>query len=59
MATVKSNQPKTIQYICTYCGKLENRSVYSGRPMPGNCPRKERTSDGKMRPHTWRINRKI
>lgn len=49
----------TIEYMCTWCGHKVIRSTISGRPMPGNCPRKPKDSNGKMRPHTWRINRKI
>lgn len=38
------------RWKCTWCGT----SQYSAhRPSPGNCPRKERTRDGKMKPHTW------
>ena len=59
MTNEKANRPQHIEYICTYCGQKQMRGATSGRPMPGNCPRKERMSDGKMRPHTGRINRKF
>ena len=47
------------EYICTYCGKKEIRPESLGRPQPGDCPRKEREKNGKMKPHSWRINRKL
>lgn len=50
---------KRIEYICTHCGMRVTKNATAGRPMPGDCPRKERMKDGKMRPHTWRINRKF
>lgn len=48
-----------IEYICTYCGQKVVRGAQMGRPMPGNCPRKPKDSAGKMKPHTWTINRKF
>ena len=48
-----------IEYICTYCGQKVVKLVTCGRPMPGNCPRKPKNKDGKMKPHTWRINRRL
>ena len=50
---------KHIEYICSYCGTKTIRSETTGRPSPGNCPRKPRGSDGKMKPHSWRINRHL
>lgn len=47
------------QYICSYCGATKMQGPNQGRPMPGNCPRKPRNSDGSMKPHSWRINRRI
>lgn len=44
---------RTIEYMCTYCGKKEKKSENAGRPMPGKCPRK---NGG---PHSWVINRKL
>lgn len=38
------------KWMCTYCG---TRTSSSRRPLPGNCPRKEKTKDGKMKPHSW------
>jgi hypothetical protein len=48
----------TVEYMCSYCGTKTTRSSAMGRPLPGNCSRKTKTRDGKMRPHTWVINRK-
>lgn len=48
-----------IEYMCTWCGKREMRSVVSGRPFPGNCPRKPKDANGKMKPHTWRVNKRF
>lgn len=47
------------EYICTWCGMRVARDNYAGRPQPGNCPRKPKSKDGKMKPHTWRINRHL
>lgn len=52
-------QYRRIEYICTWCGTTTARTKNMGRPDPGNCPRKPKDKDGKMRPHTWRINRKL
>lgn len=52
-------QARFVEYICSYCGKRETRSAMSGRPWPGNCPRKPVGKDGSMKPHSWRISRKI
>lgn len=49
----------TTEYICSYCGVKKMQGPSMGRPMPGNCPRKPRNADGSMKPHSWRINRKI
>lgn len=46
------------EYICIFCGKKVKHSNAAGRPMPGNCPRKPKYAGGKLRPHTWRVNRK-
>ena len=48
-----------IEYICTWCGAKAIRGINAGRPMPGNCPRKESGKDGRKKPHTWRINRRL
>lgn len=47
------------EYICSYCGRRCVRLASQGRPAPGNCMRKEKTKDGKMKPHTWVFNRKL
>ncbi len=48
-----------IEYMCSYCGTKVMTSSVGGRPQPGECPRKTRLPNGKMRPHTWVINRKL
>lgn len=50
---------KRIEYMCSYCGKKVMSSSIGGRPLPGECPRKTRLPNGKMRPHTWVISRKL
>lgn len=45
---------KRIEYMCSYCGKKEIKSEWTGRPSPGKCPRKQGD-----RPHSWRRNRVI
>lgn len=47
------------EYICSFCGRKVQRTRGEGRPQPGNCPRKPRDKDGNMKPHTWRINRRL
>ena len=54
-----TDKNQRIEYMCKYCGTKVTRYTTAGRPMPGNCARKPKTSDGKMHPHTWVINRKI
>lgn len=46
------------EYMCTYCGAKRKLSNGSGRPMPGDCPRRRNTANGKTFPHRWIINRK-
>lgn len=50
---------KHIEYMCSYCGMKQVKRINAGKPMPGNCPRKTKTKEGKMRPHTWTVNRKF
>lgn len=47
------------EFICAYCGAKVLRGATSGRPMPGSCPRKPKDPDGSMKPHSWRINRRL
>lgn len=42
-----------VEYMCSYCGNKCVRMVNTGKPLPGNCPRRS----GKQ-PHRWTINRK-
>lgn len=57
--TVNKKRITTVEYMCRFCGKKEVRSVNAGRPMPGNCSRKQSVSGGKSLPHSWVINRKF
>lgn len=50
---------KFIEYKCSYCGQTATRSATAGRPEPGNCYRKPADKNGKHKPHSWVINRKI
>lgn len=45
---------KVIEYMCTCCGKKEQKAEFAGRPMPGTCPRR-----GFNMPHRWVKNRVI
>lgn len=54
-----NKKPTTVEYICSYCGIRVTRGALMGRPQPGICPRKGKTSDGKPKPHSWRVNRKF
>jgi hypothetical protein len=47
------NKPKFAEYQCSYCGAKQSRTISSGRPSPGRCPRK--SGD---KPHSWVLNRK-
>lgn len=53
-----NNQPTKVEYMCSWCGTKISRKITMGKPVPGNCPRKPKTRDGKPKPHTWVINRK-
>ena len=44
--------PKMTEFMCTYCGKKEQKSMQAGRPQPGKCPRKPGNQ-----PHSWVVNR--
>jgi len=52
-------KPRKIEYICTWCGQKVVTFTSNGRPQPGYCPRKPRDRDGKMKPHTWTINKRM
>lgn len=49
-----TEKPKRIEYMCSYCGRKTTKSILSGRPEPGKCPRRKGDS-----PHSWVINRKL
>lgn len=46
-----------IEYMCSYCGRKERKTVNSGKPQPGTCTKKGKTRDGRTQPHTWVKNR--
>lgn len=43
---------RKIEYMCSQCGRKEQRGENMGRPMPGKCPRKKNGG-----PHSWKKNR--
>lgn len=45
--------PGMIEYMCSYCGRKERKTVNSVKPQPGTCTKKGKTRDGRTRPHTW------
>lgn len=45
-------ETKMIRWTCTYCGSTSMRPA-GIRPTPGVCPRKPKTKDGLLKPHTW------
>ncbi len=49
---------KWVEYRCSHCGALSRRHEGTGKPSPGNCPRRNKLSSGQMRPHIWVVNRK-
>lgn len=42
---------KPARWMCTWCGRT--MTSVTGRPYPGECPRKGKTRDGRPKPHTW------
>ncbi len=52
MAT--NSAPKTVEFMCSHCGKKTRRPISQGRPQPGKCPRKQGD-----KPHTWVVNKKF
>lgn len=57
MATIKRD--KVTVYQCYYCGVTQMRTIFQGRPQPGQCPRRNNMKDGKPYPHRWVVSRKI
>ena len=51
-----SESKKWVEYMCSYCGAKSSRHEGTGKPFPGNCPK--RSSNGKKYPHVWVVNRK-
>ncbi len=49
-----NSAPKTIEYMCSHCGKKTRRPISQGRPQPGKCPRKNGD-----KPHTWVVNKRF
>ena len=41
---------KMKKFKCTWCGASSSSFT---RPNPGFCPRKQKTRDGKSKPHSW------
>ena len=56
---MEQKKVSSIDYMCSWCGKHCMRRANSGRPMPGDCPRKPHGCNGQSRPHTWVVNRKF
>lgn len=52
------NSDKWVEYRCSQCGAISRRHEGTGKPSPGNCPRKNPLRNGAPRPHTWVVNRK-
>ena len=50
-----SNLP---EYRCSHCGAKSQRHEGTGKPAPGNCPRRNKMPNGQPRPHVWVVNRK-
>lgn len=48
----------SIEYMCRFCGRKVVRGALTGKPQPGNCPRKPKVA-GRMQPHSWSVNRKF
>jgi len=44
-----------VEYMCSVCGKKEQKRKEYGRPDPGTCPRAKSSN----RPHRWVKNREI
>lgn len=49
---------KWVEYRCSHCGALAQRHEGTGKPAPGNCPRRNKMPNGQPRPHVWVVNRK-
>lgn len=47
-----------IEYMCKYCGTKQTKPKNMGKPMPGECPRRNKDASGKRMGHSWIINRK-
>lgn len=48
-----------VEYKCSYCGTAQWRSITAGRPDPGNCMRKPKDKNGRYKPHSWTVNKKM
>jgi len=48
-----------VEYMCRWCGARITKLSTSGRPQPGNCPRRPKNRMGKPQPHSWVINRRF
>lgn len=50
---------KWVEYRCSHCGAKAQRHEGTGKPAPGNCPKRNKLSSGQPRPHIWVVNRKF
>lgn len=48
-----------IEYMCRYCGQKIVKSDTTGRPAPGCCSKRPKTSSGAKQPHSWVVNRRM
>ncbi len=47
-----------VEYRCSWCGMTQTRSDNTGKPAPGNCPRRPKLKNGQSKPHVWTVNRR-
>lgn len=52
------DKKKWVEYRCSWCGMTQTRSVNTGKPAPGNCPRRPKLKNGQSKPHVWTVNRR-
>lgn len=48
-----------IEYMCRYCGQKIVKTDTTGRPAPGCCSKRPKTSSGAKQPHSWIVNRRM
>ena len=54
MPTLMNSGSPRIEWMCRYCGQRRVMFKNNGRPIPGECPRRER-----KQPHSWIKNRDV